>query len=257
MKKFILITSVLFFTLSCSSGLYNEISRLIGDPQISTPNVVSFSEVSTIDISWDYDSLADEYILYRALDNGVLNFTEIYRGSDTEYTDTDGNEGDIYHYSLSKSRGSKEFDLSSSVLGVMSQTQRDELESNDTKATATLLTFDLTSNMYGFQDTNGSQLIDEDWFYIKIPPRRTAFVVITQLAPVPAGGTDTHFYYYLEGNPIATVVNNSEIQISNYLFEEEDVYFKIFPNPAKYFPNPVSGGTIVSYKISLKKIGSL
>ena len=63
MKKIVHISFLAVFILSCSDGLFNELNRPSADPDITEPRVISFSEESTININWDDDILADEYIL--------------------------------------------------------------------------------------------------------------------------------------------------------------------------------------------------
>jgi len=239
---------------SCSDGLLQELSRPVADPLISKPEVLSFSEEGIIKVVWDDDELADEYVLYRALDSTILNFNEVYRGTASEYIDDLGLIGNIYHYSLSKVRGRREFDKSDPVLGILSLTKADSYENNDIKENSTLLSSDLTANIFGYQNLSGDRLFDEDWYHVTVPPRRTAYLVLVQLNPAPSGGTDTHFDFYLEGHPSVPVINNAEMTIRNDSDRELDFRFKIFPNTGKFFPGIGAGGTIVSYRISLIRI---
>jgi hypothetical protein len=256
MKKIILISVFLSQILSCADGLYNELKRPSADPELSVPIVNSFSEEGIIGIEWKDDILADEYILYRALDSTILNFQEIYRGVDCEYRDSDGIEEYLYHYSLAKVRGLKVFDRSSPVFGVFSMTTKDFFEDNDTKENATLLEKGtlITANLYGYCDSFDSKLIDEDWYRIKVPAGSTAFVVVRQLIPLASDGTANHFKSYLEGQPAVSVIDGRDINIINGFNEKTDFFLKIFPNPTKYFDDPGPGGEIVSYQISINRV---
>ncbi len=256
MKKIIIIFLLAVLNLSCSDGLYNELNRPSADPEISEPTVISFSEESTIFVEWDDDILADEYILYRALDGSVLNFQEIYRGIECQYRDTNGNDDYIYHYSLAKVRGLRFFDMSSSAMGVVSVTTDDFYEDNNSKEKASILNQGIliTANLYGYQDSFGNYLTDEDWYRISVPAGCTANVIVRQLYPLASDGADNHFKSYQEGQPSVPVVDGRDINIINGSNVNENYYLEIFPNPTKYFPNPDPGGTIVSYQIFIDRV---
>lgn len=256
MKKIILIHLLPLFILSCSDGLFNELSRLTSDPEVSEPAVISFREESTIGIQWDDDVLADGYILYRALDGAILNFLEIYRGPQCEFSDTNGVDEYIYHYSLAKVRGQKEFERSSSVPGVVSVTTDDFFEDNDSVETATFLNQGIlmTANLYGYRDSFGNYLTDNDWYRIRVPAGCTANVIVRQLIPLASDGAENHFKYYLEGQPAIPVIDGRDINVINGSNENRDFYLEIFPNPIKYFSTPDPGGTIVSYQIFIDKV---
>jgi len=231
-------------------------SRINEDPGISEPRVFSFEEENTVRLEWDSDELADGYVLYKALDGPVLNFNEIYRGTSCDYIDREGAEGDLYHYSLAKVRGNKEFDKSDSVLGVISQTTCDSYEDNNNteKATDLVQGILITANIFGFQDSHHSSLVDEDWYRVRVPAGCTANVIINQLFPLASDGAENHFKSYQEGQPAVPVIDGREINIVNGYKEPRDFYLKIFPNPTKFFPNPTAGGTIVSYRIHIDRV---
>jgi hypothetical protein len=229
-------------------------SRSVSDPEASTPVVKSFSQENVIEVYWDSDPLADEYILYRALDGAVLNYSQVYRGTDCHYSDSNGDEFDCYHYSLAKVRGDKIFPMSPSASGVLSLTMEDVYEDNDEKDKATLLTSSVIANIYGFRDLQMGILADEDWYSVIIPAKRTAYIILEQLSPSPSDGINTHFDMYVEGQPSEPVVNYSGPTISNTFDEEKKFRFKIFPNKGKFYPGLSAGGVIVSYKLFLEKI---
>lgn len=256
MKKMTIISLLSLLILSCSDGLFNELNRPSADPEISEPTVISFREESTITVLWDDDLLADEYILYRAHDGIVLNFQEIYRGVACEYSDKSGIDDYIYHYSLAKVRGLKEFELSPANVGVVSVTTDDFYEDNDSKEQATILNQGIliTANLYGYQDSFGNYLTDEDWYRITVPAGCTANVIVRQLYPLASDGAENHFKSYQEGQPAVPVIDGRDINIINGSNSDENYHLEIFPNPTKYFSNPDPGGTIVSYQIFIDRV---
>ncbi|MDA3812279.1 MAG: hypothetical protein PF518_18325 [Spirochaetaceae bacterium] len=256
MKKIIIFFIILTQILSCSEGLYEELIRLSADPEVSVPDVISFFEEGSVRVVWADDILADEYILYRALDGDVLNFKKIYRGRSTEYLDSAGIIEKIYHYSLVKVRGLKEFERSSAAIGVFSSTKEDSFEDNDTKEHATYLEQGLlfTSNLYGYRDSYNSTILDDDWYRIRVPAGCVANVIVRQLIPLATDGAANHFKSYIEGQPSVPVIDGRDINIINGFNENKDFYLKIFPNQMKYFPDPEAGGIIVSYQIFIDKV---
>jgi len=248
-----------YIMLSCSEGLLVDMVRVISDPVIEDPSVVSFKTEGTIYISWAEDPGADKYILYKAEDTTTLVYTNIYQGSGLVFTDTDIADGHRYLYTLSKVRGTVLFGPSNPVLGIGSMVIKDELETNDTKEAATKLLWDLDSNLYYYRSNDGVEIIDYDWYSITIPPRRRAMIVITQSGL--ATGSDSWMEYYLEGHVIATIVNNNSIAVENTSYTEKTFYFQISPDssdPTEFIGNPaVGGGGLINYKISLNSIQSL
>lgn len=248
------VISCVLLICSCSSGLYDEINRLVSDPEVAGPHVLSFSGENIVEISWDLDKQADEYILYRALDSAVLNFEEIYRGTSCVYTDRKGVDLDVYHYCLSKVRGKKIFEMSDPVTGIFTLTAADSFENNDHKGDASLLSSDLYANIFGFRDIFFNEITsDEDWYYVVIPPRRTAHVVLSQISPAPSG-ENSHFDVYVEGCPSEPVKNTGDIAITNTFDYTKCFFFKFYPSMTKIFSSPGPADAIVRYKLSLRAI---
>ena len=50
---------------SCGNGFLNQMGRVLGDPSPREPRVISFVTENQIDVSWDPDRAADEYVLER------------------------------------------------------------------------------------------------------------------------------------------------------------------------------------------------
>lgn len=228
-----------------------EISRLADDPAISKPNVKSFSIDDAIEITWEKDLHADEFILYRASDRAHLDFLEIYRGIEPEFIDTEGSEGEIYLYSLAKVRGEKEFDKSSSVIGVFSKDNCDSLEPNNIEEDATLIGSEFVANLYNFQSVNGLRETDIDWYRISLQGNTSASIVLSQLYEL-ADGEDTGFLYSVDNGSVSEVLNNMEIVLANSSDEEREFLFKLYPDPVDFLPAAgISGGAFRSYLFSL------
>ena len=108
---------IVFSLAGCSMGLSEDMKRKASDPENIAPCVSSFKDANTVYVSWDEDKNADEYALYRALDDD-RNFTLVYQGTDLSYTDTDILTENRYLYTLYKIRGSKRFGPSPSAMGI-------------------------------------------------------------------------------------------------------------------------------------------
>jgi hypothetical protein len=247
---------LLAFSLAgCSSGMYEMLSRSFDDPVVIKPHVESFLESNTIFISWDYDEAADEYILERAKDHPIsLVYHVIYRGKDIEYADRDLQNDALYIYRLSKRRGLRTFGPSGEVLGASSLITRD-IYRNDTKEKALRLEAnDFILNIFYYRSYTGMELIDEDWFYIDIPPMRQASVVIND-SQVSEGDFPTHFEYYEYAVKSDTVRQLRDFWIINTELTTRRCYFKIFPTRSQFVADGIpAGGKFVSYTISLRSI---
>jgi hypothetical protein len=249
------ITELLLFLPCCTPGIYQYLNRPLEDPEISEPEAASFEQELTVTITWDNDARSDEYILYRRPDSPFSIDEIVYRGTETVYLDTAGRNEERYLYSLSKIRGRKEFGPSEPAFGVFSHTVRDVLEPNNTEANAVRLEFEFASNMYYYRNSAGGEVQDVDWFYVEVPPRRIATIVVNQ-----AGLTneDTFFYYSQVGEVPFRVVNNNDIPIENRSTDTDRFYFKLYPVPSEFHSDiNEAGGSIVEYTISLIMITGL
>ena len=245
--------SVMF---SCSGGLLEDMSRVLHDPVIEAPAAVSFENEDSIELAWEKDEGADEYLLYRAPDTAVPVYESIYRGKECTYKDTDVTAGNRYLYTLTKVRGTKLFGPSDAVLGADSGVVLDSLENNNTKEKASLLEWDLQANLYYYQSYGDEKLVDYDWYRVTVPPRRKALVVITQ--GNLAAGASSWITYALESMPPFTVINGAGIEISNTTYKEKTFFFRLSPKQADFVNDLTKGGgSFVSYSLSLSQITGL
>jgi len=247
---------ILFLIISgCTSGIYQHLDRPLEDPEITQPRASSFKQEMTVTITWNIDERCDEYILYRRLDSDFSVDEIVYRGTGTEYIDINGINEDRYLYSLSKIRGQKEFGPSEPAFGVFSNTIQDFLEPNNTKDTAVWLEYEFESNMYYYRNSDGEEVQDIDWFYVEVPPRRIATIVVSQSG---LSTEDTFFYFSQVGEVPYQVINNNDIPIENRSTNTDRFYFKLYPVSSEFL-NDISeaGGSIVDYTISLIMISNL
>ena len=246
----------LLFLVSCSQGLLSDLSRVITDPVVKVPKVVSFTNDDSVIVSWDKDPGADEYLLYRALDVSVPVYDRVYRGRELTFEDRDTTEGYRYLYTLTKVRGTKLFGPSDAVLGVVSGVVPDSLEDNNTKDKASHLEWDLQSNLYYYQAYGNEKLVDYDWYSVTVPPRRKAIIVITQDGL--AGGAASWMTYSQEGHSSATATNGDGIEIPNYTYGEKTFYFRISPRASEFVSDLTrGGGGFINYTVSLNQITGL
>ena len=241
----------LFALSSCGSGMYDMLHRSIDDPVIVSPFVESFVQPNTIFVSWDRDEGADEYILERRLDRPWSAWEAVYKGTALEYVDL-GLEEDRYIYRMFKRRGNEVFGPSPEVLGVSSLIIRDVYR-NDTMEQALHVESDIIASIYYFRSYGGLELIDEDWFYIDIPPLRMASIVVYDLQ-VPVAETPSHFTYFIHGRESGPVIHMKAFWIENTETVTNRFYFKLFPAKQQFVPSGIPGGKIVQYRLSLTSI---
>lgn len=252
----LVIIALSFIMLSCSEGLLGDMLRVITDPVVERPTVVSFEKEETIEISWNADPGADEYILCKAEDAVLPVYEILYQGTDLSLTDTNITGEHRYLYTLSKIRGTRLFGPSFPVLGIASCVIQDGLENNNTKETAVRLVWDLDANLFYYRSNNGDEIEDHDWYSITVPPRRKAMIVVTQNGL--GSGADSWMKFYLEGYVPETIVNSNAISIENYSYEVETFYFLISPNSSEFIGDPaLGGGGLINYRVSLNSIQSL
>ena len=254
MVKISPILLILFILLGCHSDMYDMLHRTINDPVVVKPNVQSFVETKSILISWDYDEGADEYILERAFDSpGTLFYITVYRGKALSYADRDLEDDQRFIYRLSKRRGNAVFGPSAEVLGVSSIVTRDIYSNNSIETALRLESIDYIANIYYYRSYNGLELIDEDWFYIDIPPMRQASIVVND-SQVDISNTPTHFEYYVVSRDSAPVMQLRDFWIINNELETKRFYFKLYPAKSQFVMGSIPGGGIIQYKISLVSI---
>jgi len=254
--QLLLITFFLLFILSCSEGLLNDMLRVITDPVVEEPCVVSFEKEETIEISWNADAGADEYILYRAEDALTPVYEILYQGTRLSLTDTDVTGEHRYLYTLGKVRGTVLFGPSDPTLGMGSKVIQDNLEGNNVKEKATTLVWDLDANLYYYRSNDGEEIEDFDWYLLTVPPRRKAMIIVTQDGL--GSGADSWMNYYLEGHVTETIINSNAIPVENYSYDEKTFYFLISPKSSEFIGEPtLGGGGLINYRVSLNSIQSL
>ncbi|WP_297644906.1 hypothetical protein, partial [uncultured Treponema sp.] len=168
----LIFTSLWFF--SCYNNAFNEILfRTTDDPFDDVPATDSLTTEHTVYLSWKEDDAADSFYLMRSFDAISLDWTCIYEGKSTSYTDTGLIDNEKYIYRLDKTRGSKCFEGEKYGYGWSSGTIRDCCESNDAPENAAFLEYDRICNLpcVGFV-TDNKEILDEDWFYVTVPPMR-------------------------------------------------------------------------------------
>jgi hypothetical protein len=242
----------LLLATGCSQGLLPELDRVLRDPVASPPFVRSLDRELRIEVSWEADPAAEEYVLERAEDSLLGAYTPVYRGTGTFYTDTDCRNQGRYLFRLSKTRGSRLFGPSSAVLGVASDTCRDELEPNDLEEQATELgDFQLRANLYYFRATPGlypgQVLQDFDWYSLDIPAQWG----------LPSGSEYTYLCFYQKAAVPIRVVNNQLVAVANPSPEARRILFKLSLDPADVILEPtLGGGTLVAYTINLHNLAA-
>jgi len=253
--KFLWFPVLILLMLSCTAGIYPYLGRPAADPEVVQPVVQSFMQEQAVVIGWQEDICADIFVLYRRQDMEGAATELLYQGTNLEYTDKNGENEARYLYSLAKTRGSRTFGPSDEVLGVFSSTVRDFSEPNNSKEEAAWLETDLDVNSYYYQDRAGNILEDTDWYYITVPARRAAHLVLSQHG-LDAGST--FFHFAREGQIPFQAVNGADIVVENYTHNTQQIYFKVYPVPGKFL-NDLSqaGGAVVGYKISLDAINNL
>lgn len=252
----LIIVVFLLFTLSCSESLLNDMLRANRDPVVELPSVVSFEKEEIIEIRWNADPGAEEYILYRAEDTLTPVYEIVCQGTSLSLTDTDVTDEHRYLYTLGKVRGTELFGPSDPVLGVGSSVIQDNLERNNVKEAAAELVWDLDANLYYYRSNNGEEIEDYDWYFVTVPPRRKAMIIVTQSGM--GSGADSWMEYYLEGHVTETIINSNAVSIENYSYDEKNFYFLISPNSSEFIGDPtLGGGGLINYRVSLNSIQSL
>jgi hypothetical protein len=255
LRRLPLVFLPLLLAAGCSPGLLAELDRVQRDPTLSAPRVSSLDRECRIEVSWDTDAGAEEYVLERAQDAVLGDFRVVYRGQGTSYSDTDCQDQGRYLYRLSKVRGNRLFGPSGAVLGVASATCRDELEPNDSEQQATELNYTRRANLFYYRATPSlppvEVLQDDDWYAFAVPPQYTANLLITQ-AGLAQGSQYTFLYFSEKGTRPVHVVNNQLIAISNPSPDTRRVLFKLCLNPTDFMVDPtLGGGILVDYQVSL------
>ena len=249
----ILMFSCIMF-LSCENAFYEIVMRTTADPFPDCPIAMSFELEHTVKLSWKSDSAADVYVLMRAEDSYSLIFEEVYRGRDCSYIDRDIGEMRRYKYRLDKIRGSRYFTGIESCLAACSNVRKDSCEDNNAEEKATFLESDYIANIPCFEFFDGQQLYDVDWYYVSVPPRMRAEVVVNQTDRNLSARADTDFYCLIPGNTYSVVSNMVAFQLSNPTYETINIPFKRYPNLSTVFMSSTSKSAILTYTITLTQL---
>jgi hypothetical protein len=239
----------------CNSGMYEMLRRTTDDPAIVKPVIESFVELCAIRASWEADAAADEYILERAEDSPFsLLYETVYRGAGTVYTDRGLEDSKRYIYRLSKRRGKMVFGPSEEAMGVSSQVCRDIYRNDTMEQALELETIDYIANIFYYRTYGGLEVMDEDWYYIELPPLRQASVVVND-SRVEESDRPTHFEYYEYGRDHNPVRQLKDFWIINNEMEKKRYYFKLYPAKSQFVGAGIpAGGDIVQYRISIGSI---
>ena len=255
----IVITLCAFFLGSCQNALSDILLRTTDDPFQDVARAESFKKTNTIYLSWKADEGTDEFVLMRSDDIAIPVFSVVYRGTESAYTERFTSmmiTNDRFLYRLDKMRGPKIFYGEKYTYAVRSGSLlSDAYEYNDTKETATYLEGDCIATMPCYKFTDETLLVDEDWYYVRVPPRRTAFIVLSETGIT--GTHITHFRYLIDNSGIdAAISNATAFGIENTGYETRILRFKIYADMAQVLISPEysSGSAPLSYKISLSKI---
>ena len=254
MKKlsFIFTALIALLTSSCSDNAFQEmLFRTTDDPFQDVAAADSLTLEHTVFLSWREDEGCDTFFLMRSYDQPNLDFTCVYEGTATEYVDADLPYGDRYVYRLDKTRGTKYFEGKSYAFGYSSDCRRDEWEDNDVEQKAVLLEHDLRCNLPCVQYiTDSERGLDCDWFYVKIPPRRMACIVVKQ--DDLSQGDSTNLMIQVSGETSSPILHGIEATIKNTTDETRTFCFKIFPKTTGLFGTELI--TDIGYTVSLVRI---
>ena len=239
----IIISSILF---SCSNPIADIMLRTYDDPIDIAPNVDSFKEEYKIYLNWEKDEGCDEYILLRSDDSATPQFSEIYRGTDLGFVDTNLNHNSRYLYRLNKRRGQRTFISKKYGRGFCSPKRRDVYD-NHTKENALLLIHTIDNlNLYRGMYSDGTEVFEEDWFYVRVPARNKTNIKVVEVSQGSSVLTAPPISYLIEGNSYTNV--GQGFDVANENMEEAYIAFKLKLTSAP------SAGTldIITYKIKIE-----
>ena len=246
--------AVLFF--SCQNGALEEILfRSMDDPSDDVPKADSLATEHTVYLSWKEDDASDSFRLMRASDTAPLSWSCVYEGRATAFMDKNLADNERYIYRLDKTRGQKYFEGKEYGYGWSSGSIRDSCEPNDTRESATFLEYDriCTLTCAGFL-TGGKEILDEDWFYVTIPPMRQADIVVGQHnLDNSTAGAKTNLRIQVSGFDSQSVRHQAAYPIQNTGYETRSFYFRIFPERTSLSPGNTFC-TVIEYTVSLNQI---
>lgn len=254
--KLIPMAFILSFCLySCSDSLLGEMNRIIKDPVVAEPVVKSFTAELAIEVNWEEDPGADEYVLYRALDTSG-DYEILYRGTDLQYSDNHVGSEMRYLYTLVKLRGEEIFGPSRPILGVGSMTIADDYEPNDEEESPTNFLHNLSANVYYYASEGKNHILeDRDWYAIEIRPQMQASFKV-EVSGVSAN-EPTGLMFYLQPDTPEEIKNQAELHIKNSTMEKKFFSFCIYPDGTQIITDTHGGGRVIHYELDFIKEQSI
>lgn len=257
MKKiFVLVFVSLFLYSSCSNNSFEEILfRTIDDPFFDVPEVDSGLVENTIFIQWQEDEACDCFYLMKSHDQKELKFSCVYKGDNNSFIDSNCESDNCYIYRLDKKRGNKYFMGENYSYGYSASCRKDSCEPNNTEKEATHLEYDVNCNLSCIQlITDGFLFNDVDWFYVSLPPKRSAEIIVSQKGLANANvGSDTNLKIQKAGSVEEAITEKTPIYITNTSDKTSNLYFKIFLNNTALFEGNANNA-VIEYTVSLNKI---
>ena len=250
---------IVFALASCSGGFLATAARGSADPVIAKPDVLCFRQSRVVEISWEKDDAADEYILERALDIDTLgdpvSYNVLYRGPATSYKDIFAVDN-RYLYRLAKTRGERLFGPSDPVLAFSTMNTMDGFEPNDEQGRATPLSYRCDANIHFYKSGTGEVSTDVDWYWLDVPMRSTTYLYIDQGFPAANSGDPTKLWYStgLAGD---IVKQDVDIPFTNGHDFPVRMYLAVYTDASTALGQTSSGGGIViSYFVKIKRTES-
>lgn len=256
MRKLLILFFFILSFVSCTYNTFEQVLfRTLQDPFCDSPITNSDTLENTIFLNWQEDEACDKYYLMKSYDQPGLNFTCVYEGSNTNYTDTNVESNSRYVYRLDKKRGNKLFKGKNYSYAYGANCRKDAYENNNTESNATFLEYDLTCNLSCVKyETEGVLHLDEDWFFVTVPPMRSAEIIISQKGLENTGvNAETQLNIQVIGEIEKPVAQKSGIILSNSSTNPTNIFFRVFPKTTGLF-TASSCVTVIEYTISLNKI---
>jgi hypothetical protein len=265
MKKIIIVMIVCFLTGCSDDGIFEIIPRIKTTPFECRPVVEGFLADRQLNVSWEPDEGADEYILWRSMDPLFLeSLEEVYRGTDLSFIDRGLENNTWYYYRVYKRRGRKIYTTELTGFGISVDRIYDPHEDNNTKRNASLLSYEtrstIQSTIWYYQDTAGNLIEDVDWYKVILAPHLMMEIRICDLKNL--GGMDddddADILYHTGFAGDQSLCNNKEMEIFNYDNEPVTSYFKIYCDSDRFLADPSGpGGHAGSYTVTIELIQNL
>ena len=235
---------------SCYNNAFNEILfRNINDPFNDVPKADSLSKEHTVYLSWQEDDAADKYYLMRSFDTVPLDWSCVYEGTATSYTDERLPDKDLYIYRLDKKRGSARFEGKKYAYGFSLDGRNDRFENNDIDLYATSYKSPMSCTLPCVKfKTNNATLIDMDWFSIDLAPYQSAHIVLRQ-TNFTKPDDSTYLKYQELGKESESVTSGHAKVISNSTLVPQTLYFKIYPETTELISG-AHGIALIQYTVS-------